>query len=172
MFFSNPGAIMDRLISGWQLNGTVHYNTGFPWTATDGGYYGTDFASGSYAVQIAPLATGKRRIVGTGTAAYVTALKGATVAQGQASFRTAYPGETGQRNELRYNGYLDFDDGLSKSFRTFHDQSFRLSVEVFNVMNNVVMGAPQTSINSAKFGNYSAIQNQPRQFQFSGKYNF
>jgi hypothetical protein len=172
MFFSNPGAIMDRLISGWQLNGTVHYNTGFPWSATDGGYYGTDFASGSYAVQIAPLATGKRRIVGTGTAAYVTALQGATVAQGQASFRTAYPGETGQRNELRYNGYLDFDDGLSKSFRTFHDQSFKLSAEVFNVMNNVVMGAPQTSINSAKFGNYSAIQNQPRQFQFSGKYNF
>jgi hypothetical protein len=171
-FFSNPGPIMDRVISGWQLNGTVHYNTGFPWSATDSGYYGTDFASGSYAVQIAPLATGKRRIVGTGTAAYVTALKSATATQGQASFRTAYPGETGQRNELRYNGYLDFDDGLSKAFHTFRDQSFKLSVETFNVMNNVVMGAPTGSINSAKFGNYSAIQNQPRQFQFSGKYNF
>jgi hypothetical protein len=172
MFFNKPGPIMDRLISGWVLSGTVHYNTGFPWSAADSGYYGTDFASGSYAVQIAPLATGKRRIVGTGTSAYVTSLKNATVAQGQASFRTAYPGETGQRNELRYNGYFDLDDGLSKSFRTFGNQSFRLSVETFNVLNDVVMGAPTTSINSAKFGNYSAIQNQPRQFQFSGKYNF
>jgi hypothetical protein len=171
-FFSSPGPIMDRIISGWKLSGTMHYNTGFPWTATDSGYYGTDFSVGSYAVQIAPLATGKRRIVGTGTAAYVTALKSATQAQGQASFRTAYPGETGQRNELRYNGYLDFDDGLSKSFRTYHDQALKLNVEVFNVMNNVVMGAPTGSINSSKFGNYSAIQNQPRQFQFSGKYTF
>ncbi|WP_263378034.1 TonB-dependent receptor [Granulicella paludicola] len=171
-FLSTPGPILDRIISGWQLNGTMHYNTGFPWSAADSGYYGTDFASGSYAVQTAPLATGKRRIAGAGTAAYVTSLKSATPAQGAASFRTAYPGETGQRNELRYNGYLDFDDGLSKSFRTYHDQTFKLTVEVFNVMNNVVMGAPTTSINSAKFGNYTAIQNQPRQFQFSGKYNF
>ena len=124
-------------------------------------------------MQVAPLATGKRRIVGTGSAAYVTALTGRHCQhQGQATFRTAYPGESGQRNELRYNGYIDFDDGLSKSFHTFRDESFKLSVEVFNVMNNVVMGAPTASINSAKFGNYTAIQNQPRQFQFSGKYNF
>lgn len=171
-FFGNPGPILDRVISDWKLNGTMHYNTGFPWSATDSGYYGTDFAAGSYAVQIAPLATGKRRIVGTGSSAYVTALKGATVAQGVASFRTAYPGETGQRNELRYNGYIDFDDGLSKTFRVYREQGLRLSVEVFNMMNNVVMGAPTGSINSAKFGNYTAIQNQPRQFQFSGKYTF
>ena len=171
-FFGNPNSIMDRIISGWKINGTMHYNTGFPWSASDGGYYGTDFASTSYAVQIAPLATGKRRLVGTGSAAYDTAFKSATYAQAFASFRTAYPGETGQRNELRYNGYLDFDDGLSKSFRTYRDQAFKLSVEVFNVMNNVVMSAPQTSINNSKFGNYSAQQNQPRQFQFSGKYNF
>jgi hypothetical protein len=170
--FGNPSGWVDRFISGFKLNGTAHYNTSLPYSATDSGYYGTDFSVGSYAVQIAPLATGKRRIVGTGSSAYVTSLKNATVAQGQASFRTAYPGQTGQRNELRYNGYIDFDEGISKAFRTYHEQSLRLSVEVFNVMENVVMNAPTGSINSSKFGNYASQENQPRQFQFSGKYTF
>jgi hypothetical protein len=171
-FFGHSGGLLERVIGGFKLNGTAHYNTSLPFSATDSGYYGTDFANGSYAVQIAPLATGGRRIVGTGSSAYVTDLKSATVSQGVAAFRPAYAGQSGQRNELRYNGYIDFDEGLSKSFRTFRDQAFRVSAEVFNVMNNVVMSAPTGSINSTKFGNYTSQENQPRQFQFSGKYTF
>jgi hypothetical protein len=166
------GGLLDEIIGGYTLSGTAHFNTSLPFSATDSGYYGTDFSNGSYAVQIAPLAFGGRRIVGSGSSAYDTDFKSATVGQGQASFRPAYAGESGQRNELRYNGYIDFDFGLAKSFKTWHEQSFRISAETFNAMNNVVMTAPQGSINSTKFGNYSTQENQPRQFQFSGKYTF
>jgi hypothetical protein len=124
-------------------------------------------------VQIAPLATGGHRFNQSGATQYETAFKSATNAQGTAAFRYAYPGDIGQRNNLRADGYLDFDDGLSKSFKTYHEQAFKLSVEVFNVFNNVRFSSPSSSVASTKFGNYTgSLLNSPRQMQFSGKYTF
>jgi hypothetical protein len=178
-FFSNPGAILDRVLSGWQLNGTVHYSSGFPWNAVDSGNYGTNFDMSSYVVQVAPLATGGHKYVGGVAAPYETAFKNATgtlttaAATARASFRYSYPGEIGQRNNLRADGYLSYDDGLSKSFRTYHEQSFKVSVEGFNVFNNVRFSSPTTGVASAKFGSYAGtLLTQPRQMQFSGKYYF
>lgn len=171
-FFGNPGSIMDRILSGWQLNGTVHYSSGFPWGAVDSGNYGTNFDQPSYAVQIASLATGGHRYVGGITSPYETAFKSATNAQGSAAFRYAYPGDIGQRNKLREDGYLSYDDGLSKSFRVYKEQSFKLSVEAFNVFNNARFGGILTGVASTKFGNYTSQLNSPRQMQFSGKYYF
>ncbi len=178
-FFSNNGFI-DRVFGGFRLNGTVHYSTGFPWSATDNGNYGTNFDIPSNAVQIAPLATGGHRYVGGSSAPYETAFKNATVAQAQASFRFAYPGESGQRNELRADGYLSLDDGLSKSFHTFREQQFKISAEVFNVLNDsrfstlsgTGAATNTTNIGSTKFGSYTNVLVQPRQMQFSGKYTF
>ena len=76
------------------------------------------------------------------------------------------------------DGYLSFDDGLSKSFKTFRDQSFKISVEGFNIFNNVRFSTPTASVANAKFGNYAptatntALLTSPRQMQFSGKYYF
>ena len=173
-FFSNPNHIVDRLISGWQLNGTVHLSTAFPWSPVDSGNYGTNFDMSSYAVKIAPLATGGHRFNQTGARQYETAFKAATEAQASASFRFAYPGESGQRNSLLADGYLSFDDGLSKSFRTFREQSFKLQVEGFNVFNNVRFTSPTTNVSSTRFGDYAGptLLNSQRQLQFSGKYTF
>jgi hypothetical protein len=173
-FLSSSNGIVDRILGGWKLNGTAHYSTGFPWSANDSGNYGTNFDVSSYAVQIAPLSTGGHTYLGAGTAApYETALKTNTVAQGLAAFRDAYPGESGQRNELRADGYLSLDDGISKSFRTWHEQAFKLSVEVFNVLNDDRFSSPTSSINSSKFGNYTgSLLTSPRQMQFGGKYTF
>lgn len=173
LFFGNPGSIVDRFVSGWQLNGTVHYSSGFPWSPVDSGNFGTNFDQSSYEVQIAPLATGGHRYVGNVAAPYETAFKAATVAQGSAAFRYAYPGNIGQRNILRADGYLSYDDGLSKSFRIYKEQSFKLSVEAFNVFNNVRFSSPTTNVANAKFGNYTGtLLTSPRQMQFSGKYYF
>lgn len=172
-FFSNPGPIADRLISGWQLNGTVHYSSGFPWSPVASGNYGTNFDMSSYVVKIAPIATGGHRYVGGSANPYETAFKADTNAQGTAAFRYAYPGESGERNSLLADGYLSYDDGLSKSFRTFHNQSFKLAVEGFNVFNNVRFSSPLANVASSKFGNYTGTPlNYPRELQFSGKYYF
>ncbi len=176
IFFAGNG-ILDRIIGGVKLNGTIHFSTGFPWSASDGGNYGTNFDVSSYLVQTGPLATGGHQYTTVGGVSYESAIKSGvsgptTVAQAQAAFRFAYPGESGQRNILREDGYLSLDDGLSKSFRTFHEQSFKLTAEVFNVLNNSRFSGITSNWNSAKFGQYSSVLVAPRQMQFSGKYTF
>ncbi len=111
-----------------------------------------------------------------------------TPTQSFANLRYAYPGETGQRNAFRADGYMAMDNGLSKSFKTFREQQFRVSVEVFNVLNNVrfsslnssgsgITATPSSVGNfvngaSTKFAQYTNLLVQPRQMQFSGKYIF
>jgi hypothetical protein len=185
-FLTQTNGFMDRIIGGWQLNGVVHFSTGFPFSAVASGNYGTNFDSSSRFVQTGPIATGGHRYVG-GASPYETALKNQTPAQAFANLRYAYVGEAGQRNNFRNDGYLSLDDGLTKSFKTFREQEFRISVEVFNVANTVRFNNIQTNGASTKFGQYigsasstagllstttSGLLTSPRQMQFSGKYYF
>ena len=177
--FLSGNHLVDAIIGGFKLDGTVHYNTGFPWNPNDGGNYGTNFDVSSNVVQIAPLATGGHRYTVINGVPFESAVKNGatptTFSQIESAFRLAYPGESGQRNELRADGYLSLDDGMSKSFHTFREQQFKISAEVFNVLNNSRFGSSgglQTNYNNAKLGQYSTVLVQPRQMQFSGKYTF
>ena len=133
-------------------------------------------------VQTGPIPTGGHHyLAGAQTE---TALKGITSAQAIANLRFAYVGESGQRNNFRADGYLSVDDGLAKTFRTIREQQFRLSVEVFNVINTnrfnsqvtFTQSPLQNNGTSSNFGDYTggvnALLLQPRQMQFSGKYIF
>ena len=180
--FLNHGGLLDRIVGGFQLNGVVHYSTAFPFSAVAANTYGTNFAFSSFEVQTGPVPTGGHHY--DKATQSETSLKGITSAQARANLRFAYPGETGQRNNFRADGYLSLDDGLSKSFHTFREQQLRISAEVFNVLNtnrfnslNTASQSPlQTDGTSANFGVYTggpnALLTQPRQMQFSGKYTF
>jgi hypothetical protein len=178
--FMNGGGLMDRLLGGFELNGVVHYSTGFPFSAVASEVWGTNFAFNSNMVQTGKIPTGGHHYDAVNLEE--TALNGITSAQAAANLRFAYPGESGQRNNFRSDGYLSVDDGLSKSFRTFREQQFRISAEVFNVINTNRFGIPQTAGDSPNFGVYqnqgasfngpAALLVQPRQMQFSGKYIF
>jgi hypothetical protein len=184
--FLNKGGLTDRLLGGFQLNGVVHYSTGFPFSAVAAGNWGTNFAFNSMMVQTGPIPTGGHHYDKVNQEE--TALKGITSAQATANLRFAYVGESGQRNNFRSDGYLSLDDGLSKSFRIFGEHEFKLSAEVFNVLNTNRFASPQTDgTSSTSFGVYennpgqsnsqlqtntSSLLLQPRQMQFSGKYIF
>lgn len=176
--FLNGGGLLDRIIGGFQLNGVVHYSTGFPFSANDSGSYGTNFAFSSNMMAVAPIPTGGHHYVANSPGGPVeTALKGITSAQAIANLIPAYVGQSGQRNNFRSDGYLSIDDGFSKSFNTFRDQQFRISAEVFNVINTNRFASVLTDGLSNNFGTYentgsSALLLQPRQMQFSGKYIF
>lgn len=178
--YLSGGGWKDRIVGGWELNGVVHYSTGFPFSAVAENVWGTNFAFNSNMVQIGPIPTGGHHYDAANREE--TALNGITSAQAAANLRFAYPGESGQRNIFRSDGYLSIDDGISKSFRTWHEQQFKISVEVFNVINTNRFGIPQAAGDNPNFGVYQA-QNpsfngpasllvQPRQMQFSGKYIF
>ncbi len=110
-------------------------------------------------VQIGPIPTGGHHYDALNREE--TALNGISSAQAVANLRFAYPGESGQRNNFRSDGYLSIDDGLSKSFRTWREQQFKLTVEVFNVINTNRFGIPQNAGDSPNFGVY---QNQAAGF--------
>jgi hypothetical protein len=171
--FLNTSNFLGRLIGGFQLNGVVHYSTGFPFSAIDGNQYSLNFAISSNMVQTGPIPTGGHRYDAPNQTE--TALKGSED-KALANLRYAYVGESGQRNNFRSDGYLSLDDGLSKAFKTFREQKFRVSVEVFNVLNTNRFSVVQNAGNSPNFGVYinsntsPALLLQPRQMQFSGKY--
>lgn len=185
--FLNRNGFLDRIIGGFQLNGVVHYSTGLPFSAVGKNGWATNFANNSNMVQIGPIPTGGHRY--DPSTQTETALKGITGVQAQANLRYAYVGESGQRNNFRSDGYLAVDDGLAKSFHTWREQQFRISVEVFNVINTNRFATPNIDGTTASFGTYeNGAQNpgssttnqpgntslllQPRQMQFSGKYTF
>jgi hypothetical protein len=187
-FASDGNGLVDGLIGGWALNGLVHYSSGFPFSATSSGRYGTNFDVSSFMVQTAPIHTGGH-VYQTGVAPYETAIHDITSTQANARLRPAYVGETGQRNNFRADGYFSVDGGLSKIFHIGEKQQFRISTEVFNMLNDVRFGAITTNGLSNKFGQYTGVSTTstgapgsstttaatlvaPRQMQFSGKYTF
>jgi hypothetical protein len=183
--FLNGGGLLDRIVGGFQVSGVVHYSTGFPFSAVASEVWGTNFAFNSNMVQTGPIPTGGHHYDPVNLEE--TALKGITSAQAAANLRFAYPGESGQRNNFRSDGYLSLDDGLSKSFRVWREQKLKISVEVFNIINTNRFAIPQTAGDSPNFGVYqnagaginqnssappASVLLQPRQMQFSGKYIF
>ncbi len=181
----NHGGWTDKVIGGFQLNGLVHYSTGFPFSAVAAGNWGTNFAFNSNMVATAKIPTGGHHYYAPAQAE--TALDGITPAAAHADLRFAYVGESGQRNNFRADGYFSMDDGLAKSFHLFREQELRLSAEVFNVLNTNrfnssstasggVSNPLQTDGTSSNFGTYiggaNALLLQPRQMQFSAKYIF
>ena len=183
--FLNGSGLMDRIFGGFQLNGVVHYSTGFPFSAVAIGNWGTNFAFNSNMVQTGMIPTGGHHYDAANQVE--TALKGITSAAAHANLRFAYVGESGQRNNFRSDGYLSIDDGLAKSFRVWGEHQLRLSAEVFNVLNTNRFATPLTDGTSSNFGVYqnqanfsaqgvqpatSSLLLQPRQMQFSGKFIF
>ena len=181
--FLNKGGFIGLLIGGFQLNGLVHYSTGFPFSAVAEGNWGTNFAFNSNMVAIGKIPTGGHHYdAGTQTE---TALKGISTSDAHANLRFAYVGDSGQRNNYRADGYFSLDDGLAKTIHTFREQQLRLSAEVFNVLNtnrfnSAASGGSSSPLQidgtSANFGAYigggSALLLAPRQMQFSAKYIF
>ena len=175
--------LVDWALAGFQLNGLVHYSSGFPFSAVGNGGWGTNFAFNSNMVAIGKIPTGGHHYDSVNQVE--TALKGITSEQAHANLRFAYVGESGERNNYRADGYFSLDDGLAKSFHTIREQQIRLSVEVFNVLNTNRFNSEatgtdsnplQTDGTSANFGTYkgggSGLLLQPRQMQFSAKYVF
>jgi hypothetical protein len=172
LFFTSPSRLLDEIVGGWQLTGVVHYSTALPWTATSS-VYGTNFAASSHLIATEPLATnGHHHYVTSGKTGYETVFAGDTPSSAAAKLRFVYPGEAGQRNNFRADGYFDMDNGLAKDFKTFEGQTLRISVEAFNVLNSVRFNALTANFSSGSFGKYNSLLVNPRQLQFAAKYSF
>ena len=174
MIAGGSNALLDAIIGGWQLAGSTHWSSGLPFSLYDPGW-NTNWEESSYAVQTAPVKM-NRHIDGS---TYMQAFEdGDAISNGGyngSPVRLSYPGEAGQRNHFRGDGYFSLDSGLSKAWSIRDLGKLKLSWEVYNVTNTVRF-APQNMIDHqliyTGLGVYSALLTKPRVMQFALRFDF
>lgn len=182
-YFGNMNKYANFLVGGWELSSIFRFNTGYPISGVSANFvdiagWPTNWNSRSFVVRTRPVSTSPCSNCGVGgvpnlfsdpTAAYQ-------------SFRVAAPGETGDRNALRYPSYIVLDMGLAKNFQMPWAENHRIQfrMDVFNVTNTQKFGFADTIFGldpfreqpSSTFGNFSSIQGTPRVVQFALRYDF
>jgi hypothetical protein len=162
--------VMNAALGDWQLSGVERWTSGLPFSVISGAGWGTDWDEQSSMVQTGPIRT--RTHIDHGAAQVF-----ANPSQALGNMRNPYPGEAGQRNNFRGDGYFGADAGLAKTWKENERDSIRFAWEVFNVSNSVRFDVnPLTSLQnmttSGEFGVYDATLTKPRVQQFSLRYSF
>ncbi len=166
---------LEALIGGWQLSGLMRWTSGFPVTVDNGfSNFPTNFEMEGNADQIAPVHTGVFFNTGTPN---IFANGPAAIA----AFAPAWAGESGQRNEIRGDGYFGLDMGLGKRWYMPYNEKHSLQFrwEVFNVTNTARFDVQSALLSDSlglgsgsSFGNYSRLLTNPRIMQFALRYEF
>jgi len=173
-FLGTSNRLTDELIGGWQLSGIFRYSSGLPFSFYEPGYT-TNWTWGGYGV-----ITDKSQIKvhkhldGSGNPVFFANADAISAgAYNGTPVRVPYPGEAGQRNELRGDGYIDLDSGLTKSWKVSDLGAFKFTWEVYNVTNTDRFdpsSIPTTLTYS--IGTAGSTLTQPRRMQFSGRFDF
>jgi hypothetical protein len=174
-------SIAQGVLGGWQLSGIMRWNSGLPISVPfDAATWATNWNVQSWGTRI----TAFDACVASPNGG-APALFGCNVTQAYQSFRSARPGETGDRNVLRLPGYFVVDMGIGKTFEISERHSLQVRFEAFNVTNTQRMGAlvggrtgygiVVDPFNAAPPPNWSAfgsIQGERRVMQFGFRYEF
>jgi hypothetical protein len=170
----DSGKIAEAIIGGWQLTGLSRWTSGLPFGIFNSSNWSTNWTQVSWQVQTAPVQTGKH-VGSAGVPQYFTdptVLENGYITGSPT--RNAYPGEAGQRNRFRGDGYFGIDSGLSKSWAIREQHTLKFAWEVFNVTNSARFDvySMNRDVTSGGFGNYGAMLTAPRVQQFSLRYSF
>jgi hypothetical protein len=173
-------SVMDTILGGWQLSGIVRYNSGGPIGNTfkyfDNAGWATNWNLKSAVVQIRPIRTGVFRNNGIPNMFE-------NPEEAYKSFRSPLPGETGDRNILRFPSFFSIDLGLHKSFNMPWNENHKVVFrwEVFNVTNTPIFTGistrsvgyvPQNGGAPSGFGQYTGTASDARVMQFALRYDF
>lgn len=165
---------LDAIIGGWNLSGLGRWTSGFPFSVGNGFQWPTDWDLSGNGIQVAPVKTGT--FYNPNTIGEVNAFS--NLANDASSFREPFPGEAGQRNNLRGPGFFSVDASLSKRWiMPWKDShSMKLAWSVYNVTNSKRFDP--LSLNSfldvygSTFGDYTRLSTKPRVMEFSLRYEF
>jgi len=176
--------VTDAIIGGWQLSGINRTTSGLPWSLFEPGW-STDWQIEGYGVATGKVST-KKFINSNGDPAYLSNPNdintdvscGGNACAGQttpaANIRLPYPGETGQRNYFRGDGYFDIDSGLAKSWALPEKAVLKFSWEIYNVTNTARFDPASigSGLTGGNLGVASSELSQPRRMQFSLRADF
>lgn len=171
MLGRDSGRLTDAVIGGWELTGVARWTSGFPVSVTNGANWPTNWELSGFAQTIGKPVVHKT----VGSDGSVNLFADPQGANGLGAFRALFPGESGQRNTLRGDGFAGLDLGLGKLWHVRESQAIRFRWEVFNALNLNRFNVQSLSLsitNASTFGNYSRLLTSPRVMQFALRYEF
>jgi hypothetical protein len=180
-FLNTSNGFINNILGGWQVSGIWRQSSGLPSGVQNGFAWPTNWQVAPWATQVGvvpPAQTTKNA-----PAAGAGGVPGPNIFTDPAAAVAAYdltlPGETGQRNGVRGDGYFTIDVGLGKQFKLFtvkdHPHTLQFRAEAFNVTNSVrfdVATINMTLGDPGNFGKYTDVVTRPRVMQFSARYEF
>ena len=160
---------MEAVFGGWGVSGIFHWTSGLPFSMGNGAGWSTNWELEGRSVQTRPtprsVFTGMRMAIRTCSRIQHQSER-RELPSGGCYFRFPYPGESGQRNNLRGPGYLELDGGLFKSWKSYELQNVKFAWEVFNATNTPRFDAAQSSyqfgLTFGEFGAYTNTLSIPR----------
>jgi len=166
-FASGVPTIVDHIIGGWQMAGTILFTSGRPFTV----YSGINTVSN--VVQSTADCSGCTRssgqlVIESGRNFWFDSTT-------RAQFSAPAPGSIGNtgRNFFLAPHYFQWDSSLSKKFKINERFSFDLRFDARNVLNSPSFDNPTALITSSIFGRINdSVTNNARRIQVSGKFNF
>lgn len=175
-FLANHGHLMDAFVGGWSVSGIVRASSGLPFSIASGAGWGTNWEWESNMVKTGPIKMRKHLDANGSPQAFDNPL------QALANLRTPYPGEIGQRNNFRGDGFFNLDSGLHKTVHVSERVGVQLAWEVFNVSNTPrfdVHSLATESTDGTQLGVYSSLlgsgvggSSPSRRMQISGRIEF
>jgi hypothetical protein len=172
-FAGEANSFVDAVIGGWQLSGLARWTSGFPIGVGNGAQWPTNWELSGFATQIAPVKTGGAIKNPDGTVNIFG--NAAAVNAAFASFAPDFPGQVGNRNNLRGDGFAGLDLGLSKVWKIKESRSLQFRWDVFNALNLTRFDVESLNLsltNSSNFGNYTGLLTNPRVMQFALRFEF
>jgi len=165
--------IVNGLIGGWQLAGLARWTSGFPIGVTNGAQWPTNWQQSGFATKTGPVTT--QTVVKNPDGSVNIFGNAAAAAAALSAFSPDLPGQVGNRNNLRGDGFAGLDAGLSKRWKITEGKSLQFRWEVFNVLNLTRFDVQSLSLsltNNSTFGNYTGLLTNPRSMQFMLRFEF
>jgi hypothetical protein len=166
-FLSGVPSIVDHVIGGWQMAGTVIWMSGRPFTV----YSGVNTVSN--VVQSTADCNGCSR--DSGRLVLESGRNFWFDSATRSQFSAPVPGSIGNtgRNFFIAPQYFQWDSSLSKRFKITETVGFDLRVDARNVLNNPSFDNPTALLTSTIFGRINdSVTNNARRIQLSGKLSF
>ena len=175
-YLSSSSRLVDALIGNIEWSGLSRVASALPFSTLEPGYT-TDWQLNGYGVTTAPVKT--QRHVVDGTPQVFAGNSANDINNGiynGSPIRLPYPGEAGQRNNFRGDGYFDIDSSLAKTWSLGEGMKLKMDAEVYNVGNDVRFDDSPSWLNiglsSGTFGYYSHTLTTYRRMQFGALIDF
>jgi len=176
MIFGGANRVADSLIGGWQLSGLTRWASPLPFSVFAPGW-ATNWQLEGAGVVTTPIQV-KKHIV-SGIPQVFVGNTATNINNGIFSgspIRLPYPGEAGERNNFRGDGYLDVDSSLTKSWDLHEELKLKFAAEVYNIANTVRFDDSPLNLNGAltsgTFGAYGGMLSTYRRMQFGLRLDF